>query len=114
MGYKLKKVEVGKLAPNEEKDLCIELMPERRAVIHGIVKFPDGCPVRGAAVKLFRKEGCNPCNLIPVTFAFTDECGQFLFGVESGVDYVIKVFFYIPEYEKSCPKKPAYTEQKKS
>jgi len=35
--------------------------------------------------------------LIPVTFAYTDECGQFLFGVDSNVEYLIKVFFYKSE-----------------
>lgn len=104
MGFKLKKIEVGKLAPNEERELCLELIPENRAVIHGVVKFPGDGPVYGAVVKLFKKVGCKPCDLIPVTFAFTDECGQFLFGVESGVEYVIKVFFYIPEHTRPCPK----------
>lgn len=104
MGFKLKRVDVGKLAPNEEKELCLELVPEMRAAIHGFVKFPNDGPVHGAVVKLFRKDSCKPCDLIPVTFAFTDECGQFLFAVESGVQYVIKVFFYIPEQVRPCPK----------
>ena len=71
----------------------------RLAAIHGIVKFPSGKPVCGAVVKLFLAKKCekNHCELIPVTFAFTDECGQFLFGVESEKDYVIKVFFFKPE-----------------
>ena len=44
-------------------------------------------PVANAVVKLFKKRKLNDtCDLIPVTFAFTDECGQFLFGVESCVD----------------------------
>lgn len=98
MGYKLKRIEVT-LQPNEEKDLCIKLDHENRAAIHGVVKFPDNCPVKNALVKLFIKKK-NYCDLIPVTFAFTDECGQFLFGVDSCVDYVIKVFYYKPE----CPK----------
>ena len=112
MGFKLKRVDIGKLEANEEKELCLELVPETRAAIHGIVKFPEDGPVHGAVVKLFKKVGCNsnPCELVPVTFAFTDECGQFLFGVDSGVDYVIKVFFYIPEKCKPSAKKPACIE----
>lgn len=110
MGWKLSRVEVCKLEPNEEKDLCIVLKEEKRAAIHGEVKFPWGKPVEGAIVKLFKvkekkdskdcKDGYAECDLEPITFAFTDECGQFLFGVDSYVEYVIKVFFYEPE----CPK----------
>jgi len=100
MGFKLKKTEVLKLAPNEEKELCLELEEENRAAIHGVVKFPrSNRPVHGAVVKLFRKDSRHDCkcDMIPVTFAFTDDCGQFLFGVDTCHEYVIKVFFYIPE-----------------
>jgi hypothetical protein len=105
MGYKLKETEV-KLTPNEEKDLCLDLVHENRAAIHGVVRFPDKTPVEDAVVKLFiKKEGCD---LIPVTFTFTDRCGQFLFGVNSDVDYIIKIFYYQPECrekkEKTSPK----------
>lgn len=104
MGYKLKKIEIcsgpgcipgGQIKPNEERELVIELERENRAAIHGVVRFPGGGPVKNALVKLFLKKG--ECDLVPITFAFTDECGQFLFGVDSGKDYVIKVFFYVPE-----------------
>ncbi len=96
MGWKLKAIEF-KLEPNEEKDVCIFLDPEKRAAIHGVVKFPNGIPVQNAVVKLFKKVSKKDCDLEPVTFAFTDKCGQFLFGVESRVEYVVKVFFYKPE-----------------
>jgi hypothetical protein len=100
MGWKLKMIEGIKLCPNEERELPIVLQPETRAAIHGVVKFPDGKPVKNAVVKLFRKKsGCEPCELIPVTFSFTDECGQFLFGVPSGVEFVVKVFFFKSEHE---------------
>lgn len=107
MGYKLKRCEV-KLGENEEKELCLKLAHERRAAIHGVVRFPEGGPVENALVKLFIKKKCNDkCDLIPVTFAYTDDCGQFLFGVDSNVEYVIKVFFYIPEQPKPpCPPEP--------
>ena len=110
MGFKLKRYDVGKLMPNEERDIFLELEVEKRAAIHGIVKFPKDGPVHGAVVKLFKK-GCGHCDLIPVTFTFTDECGQFLFGVESGVDYVIKVFFYIPEKVKVNEENPNAAEE---
>jgi hypothetical protein len=105
MGWKLCRVDLDgedKLRPNEEKDICIVLAPENRAVIHGVVKFPNGMPAKNAVVKLFKKKGCDPCDLEPVTFAFTDCCGQFMFGVCSGIDYVVKVFFYIPEKKTPC------------
>lgn len=95
MGWRLKRVDL-KLSENEEKDICLTLQPEKRAAIHGVVKFPEGAPVKGAIVKLFKKDG-NPCELIPITFTYTDDCGQFLFGVDAGIDYVVKVFFYTPE-----------------
>lgn len=127
MGWKLEKIEFcgcEQLKPNEEKDVCIVLKEERRAAIHGTVKFPNGKPVKDAIVKLFKKNSCkgdfvfpldknmpmdmeefkkpwSDCELIPITFTFTDECGQFLFGVDSYEDYVIKVFYYKPE--KPCP-----------
>lgn len=108
MGWKLKRCDLSgdnQIKPNEEKDLVLVLRPEKRAAIHGVVKFPNGEPVEGAVVKLFKKKG--KCDLIPITFAFTDECGQFLFGVKSEKDYVIKVFFYVKEHmphgHGSCP-----------
>lgn len=111
MGWKLKRIEIcgcDQIKPNEEKDLCIFLEEERRAAIHGVVKFPNGKPVKDAIVKLFKKRNpkdcCDTCDLVPITFAFTDDCGQFLFGVDSKVDYIIKVFYYEPE-------KPCYPHQ---
>jgi hypothetical protein len=104
VGWKLEKIELSgcnQIKPNEEIDLTIVLEEEKQAVIHGTVKFPNGKPVKNAAVKLFKKKYSKDrpdfCELIPITFAFTDECGNFLFGVESRVDYVIKVFYYKPE-----------------
>lgn len=110
MGWKLKRCDLT-LDPNEEKDLVLVLQPEKRAAIHGVVKFPDGTPVKNAVVKLFKKKSHDPCDLIPITFSFTDECGQFLFGVRSGVEFVIKVFFYKPEHKKSAKDKGCEKEE---
>jgi len=99
VNYKLKKVELSGssiIKPGEERDLIIDLEQENKSAIHGVVRFPDGRPVKNALVKLFLKKN-NDCEMVPITFTFTDECGQFLFGVNSGKDYVIKVFFYSPE-----------------
>ena len=106
MGWKLKRIDI-KLCEHEEKDLTLILQPEKRAAIHGVVKLPNGTPVKNAIVKLFKKDKCNSnCDLTPITFTFTDECGQFLFGVDAGVEYVVKIFFYTPETKK-CDRKNA-------
>lgn len=104
MGWKLEQLDLigcDKLKPNEERDVCIVLDEEKRAVIHGVVKFPNGKPVKGAVVKLFYKnDPCvcyGECELTPITFTFTDDCGRFLFGVDSEKDYAILVFYYKPE-----------------
>jgi hypothetical protein len=117
MGWKLEKIELcgcDQIKPNEEKDIVIVLDKEKRAVIHGTVKFPSGKPVKDAVVKLFKKKDlkdcCDTCELIPITFAFTDECGQFLFGVDSEVDYIIKVFYYKQEKHTLLEEQPT-TEQ---
>ncbi len=99
MGYKLSRVELPKIKQHEELDLEIVLERETRSAIHGMVKYPDGCPVEDAVVKLFEKTGECPCDMTPIAFTFTDDCGQFLFGVESCKEYVVKVFYYIPENE---------------
>lgn len=102
MGWKLAKHEVKNIKPNEEREIVIFLSPENRAAIHGVVKFPNKRPVSNAVVKLFKKKSCDPCDLEPITFAFTDECGQFLFGVPSCEDFIIKVFFFVPEKKDDC------------
>jgi hypothetical protein len=111
MGWKLKRIDLcgfKRIKPNEEVDLNIELKEEKRAVIYGEVKFPDGKPVFGAAVKLFEKKTVKKyrsvkCIFLPVTFVFTDKFGQFLFGVKANRDYVLKIFYYKPNY--TMPKK---------
>lgn len=105
MGFKLLTFKVKALAPNEERDIFLKLEKEERAVIHGVVKFPDGRPVENAVVKLFYQPTKDQCKLVPVTFAFTDKCGQFMFGVPSCQEFVIKVFFFEKEQcgdEKDC------------
>lgn len=85
------------VAPGTETDLNINLAPEFRSVIHGVVHLPDGSYAANAAVKLFAVDPVTE-NLIPVAFAFTDEFGQFLFGIDDpSLVYKIKVFHYVPE-----------------
>lgn len=120
MGWKLERYDIcgcDQIKPNEEKDICLILKEEKRACIHGEVKFPSGKPAKGAVVKLFKKkyqkDCCDTCELIPITFTFTDECGQFLFGVEACEDYVIKAFYYKPEkhFDPCKPDKPDWQDK---
>lgn len=93
MGYRLTKFQVtpGK---NEQIELTVKLQEEQRSVIHGIVLDCNNKPLKDAVVKLFEVNNpCDPCSLIPITHAFTDECGQFLFGpLTPNKKYVIKVW----------------------
>lgn len=78
---------------NEQIDAIVKVPREPRSVIHGIVKNCKNELVKDAVVKLFKVNGCDPCNLEPITHTFTDECGQFLFGpLTPKQKYVIKVW----------------------
>lgn len=69
MGFKLKRTEALRLAPNEEKELCIELEEEKRAAIHGVVKFP-GLPRRAHNETGSRLESCTAAGESPVRDTF--------------------------------------------
>lgn len=80
---------------NEQIDTTINLEEEVRSVIHGVVRDCRGKPVKDAVVKLLRAGGTDPCDLIPITHTFTDDCGQFLFGpLTPCKKYVIKVWYF--------------------
>jgi len=76
---------------NEQIEAKIQLSEEPRSVIHGVVV--DGCykPIQDAVVKLFEKHSCHSAYALKaITHAFTDDCGQFLFGpLDPWQDYVI-------------------------
>lgn len=80
---------------NEQIEATIKLPQEHRSVIHGTVKDHKNRNVKDAVVKLF--EVLSPqedCWLKPITYTFTDECGQFLFGpLTACKQYVIKIWF---------------------
>ncbi|KXZ39857.1 hypothetical protein SAMN05661008_00922 [Alkalithermobacter thermoalcaliphilus JW-YL-7 = DSM 7308] len=91
MGAKLVKFDF-KPQENEQLEVVVKVPKERRSVIHGVVKDYKGKVVEDAVVKLF-EVSCNK-KLIPITHAFTDEHGQFLFGpLCPDNHYVIKVWF---------------------
>ena len=66
---------------NEQIEALVRIPEEPRSVIHGIVRNHKNKIVKDAVVKLLKMPNPNcPCDLIPITHTFTDECGQFLFG----------------------------------
>lgn len=91
MGFKLFTSQEFKVEPNQEVEIAkpIELEPENRGVIHGIV-HKNGHPAKDCLVKLFKKDGDKFCG---VGFTFTDCFGQFLFPVcDTNVPLKIKFF----------------------
>lgn len=93
MGYRLVKFDF-KPEENEQIEAVIKIPKEPRSVIHGIVKDSKDKIVKDAVVKLFElPDPSCPCDLIPLTHTFTDECGQFLFGpLSPKKHYIIKVW----------------------
>lgn len=69
------------------------LVPEKRVIISGVVRRPDGSPVQGAVVQFFKKEGDKTGSLIGHTF--TDEDGHFLFGpLAPETEFKMKIFYW--------------------
>lgn len=105
MGFKLFTSQEFKVGPNQEVEIKkpIELVPETRGVIHGVV-HKCGQPAKDCLVKLFKKE-CE--KLHGIGFTFTDCFGQFLFPVcATNVPLVLKVFC-LHEETKFIDLKPA-------
>ncbi|NLN49960.1 MAG: hypothetical protein GX154_12920 [Clostridiales bacterium] len=91
MGFKLFTSQEFKVCPNQEVEIMkpIELVPENRGVVHGIV-HKCGHPAKDCVVKLFKKE-CEKYK--GVGFTYTDCFGQFLFPVcDTNVPLILKVF----------------------
>ena len=86
---RLVKVEDGKISTNE-----VVLKKQEGAVIYGIVLFENGTPAPGATVilNLINKNNGRP---IPISFAFTDENGVFIFGInDTRYDYLSNYYLY--------------------
>ena len=66
--------------------------PENKGAVHGTVKLYDGSPAKGAIVKLYSRKN-NSAAAEPVTFTFTDENGEFLFGIPPG-EYLLEIYYY--------------------
>lgn len=79
---------------NEQIDAVITVPDDPRSMIYGTVIDCKGTPVRDAVVKLLSAKGpSGDGELKPITHAFTDDQGHFLFGpLQPGRKYVIKVW----------------------
>ncbi|MEJ8552905.1 carboxypeptidase-like regulatory domain-containing protein [Tepidibacter sp. Z1-5] len=78
---------------NEQIDAVIKVGEEKRGIIHGIVKDSKDKIVKDAVVELFEIVS-PPRSLKSLTYAFTDEYGEFLFGpLSPNKNYVVKVWF---------------------
>lgn len=80
---------------NEQIEAIIKVPKEKRSVIHGIVVDCEKRPIKDAVVKLLiLKDPEDPRSICPISHAFTDEYGQFLFGpLCPNKCYIIKVWY---------------------
>ena len=94
MGARLVKYQVY-TKENEQIEAEIIVPEEKRCVIHGIVKNSIYIPIKDAVVKLFDgDETSDFYDMKPLTYTFTDEHGEFLFGpLSPNKNYVIKVWY---------------------
>ncbi|MCL2084168.1 MAG: carboxypeptidase-like regulatory domain-containing protein [Oscillospiraceae bacterium] len=77
---------------NERIETQVELAPETRSAIHGVIRGVDGLPVSDAVVMLF-ETGKTPDELQHITQMISDENGRFVFGpLTAGTLYMIKIF----------------------
>lgn len=77
---------------NERIEAQVELKPDARSAIHGVVREADGTVVSDALVMLF-ETGRTPEEIFHVSQMFTDETGRFAFGpLTAGTLYMLKVF----------------------
>ncbi len=93
MGYKLTGFEFV-TGENEQIDATIKVPKEPRSMLHGVVMDCSNKVIKDAVVKLFKVRGAHhSCRLKPITHAFTDRDGQFMFGpLAANCKYVIKVW----------------------
>ena len=93
MGHELKRVNL-RAKDGEQLNVNIKVHEEKRAIIHGVVVDKDNSPIKNAVVLLFRNyQHYDPCKIEPYYSAFTDDCGQFVFGpITPDEDYTIKVW----------------------
>jgi hypothetical protein len=92
MGHELKKIDL-QIKDGELLDVNVKMNKEKRSVIHGVIVNEDNKPFEDATVVLFKKECGDNCDLKPISYSFTDNCGQFVFGpLEPDKEIVLKVW----------------------
>ena len=80
--------------PNTDLNLKIKVETEQRGIVEGIVVDKYNHVICDALVKLFEVDKFDQKKLIPVSYAFTDEDGNFAFGpLCNHTEYCIKVWF---------------------
>ena len=79
---------------NEQIEAVIKIPEEPRSIIHGTVKDDKNKVVKDAVVKLFELlNPHDPYSIKPLSYAFTDDYGQFLFGpLTPCKNYLIKIW----------------------
>jgi len=78
---------------NEQIETVIKMPEEKRSIIEGIVIDRKNNVVVDAIVKLYESSAPNEQKPKSIACAFTDECGQFVFGpLEASKHYIIKVW----------------------
>lgn len=76
---------------NERIEAVITVPEDPRSIIHGTVYDVEGNRIKEAVVRLFVQKDDQ---LEPVSHAFTDDMGEFIFGpVRSESAYVVKVYY---------------------
>lgn len=80
---------------NEQIEAVVRVPEEHRSIIHGIVIDCENMPVKNAVVKLLAVRDINKQFLTyPITYTFTDDLGEFLFGpLCPDKCYIIKVWY---------------------
>lgn len=79
---------------DEQSDIVIRTKNSNRSIVYGVVLDEDLVPLKDAVAKLFEiKEVNGERNLYPISYCFTDENGEFLFGPLNACKcYFIKVW----------------------
>ncbi len=75
---------------NERIEAVVTAPREKRSILHGTVYDTDGNRVSDAVVRLF---ACEQEKTLPLSDAFTDGDGEFVFGPLAGDKrYLVKVY----------------------
>lgn len=108
----------------DDEDNCSEMLnmdfflyPEKRKIILGTVRFPNGTPAPSALVKFSKlKNGCsdveNTDDVMDIGHAITNDFGEFILGPVYPGDIIILKISYVEESdtkEDSIPSKSTHS-----